>query len=121
MNPTFSVHDIYVKRQTVNDIYRSSFTRFRVSGHSLSIETGRWNKRGRGRLPLEERLCRCGDVQSEIHVVEGVPRRRDLGMCLALTRCMICLTIIPMKSRAELSMTFCLHICDCYPMFGTHI
>ena len=78
MNPTFTVHDIYKKRHAVNDIHRMSFTRFRVSGHTLAIETGRWNRRGRGRLPLEERLCKCRLVQTEKHVVEECPSTQHL-------------------------------------------
>ena len=49
-----------------------------MCGHSLAVETGRWNRRGRGRLPLEERLCVCGDVQSEQHVVEVCPHTQYL-------------------------------------------
>ena len=59
MNINLEVHDVYVKRRVINDLHRISFTRFRVCGHSLAVETGRWNRRGRGRLPLEERLCTC--------------------------------------------------------------
>ena len=70
INPTMTVHEIYRARHAVNDLHRISFTRFRVSGHSLAIETGRWNRPGRGRLPIEERLCVCGSVQSERHVIE---------------------------------------------------
>ena len=42
----------------------------RVSAHSLAVEQGRWNRRGRGRLPIEERLCPCGQIQTERHVFE---------------------------------------------------
>ena len=41
VNPTMTVHDVYRVKHTVNDLHRISFTRFRVSGHSLAIETGR--------------------------------------------------------------------------------
>ena len=41
-----------------------------MSGHSLAVEEGRWNRRKRSRLPLEERLCDCGEIQSERHVIE---------------------------------------------------
>ena len=71
INPEFTVHDIYKTKHTVDEIHRLSFTKFRVSGHSLVCETGRWNRRGRGRLPLEERLCMCGEIQTERHVVEN--------------------------------------------------
>ena len=70
INPSFCVHDVYKTKHAINEFHRISFTKFRVSGHSLAVETGRWNKRGRGRLPLEERLCVCGDIQTERHVVE---------------------------------------------------
>ena len=73
INPTMKVHDVYKVRHAINDLHRVSFTRFRVSGHSLAIETGRWNRRGRGRLPVEERVCVCGVVQTERHVVENCP------------------------------------------------
>lgn len=70
INPDLGVHSIYKDKHAINDLQRISFTRFRLSGHSLAIETGRWNRRGRGRLPIEERLCECGLVQTERHVVE---------------------------------------------------
>ena len=74
INPSFTVHDIYKVKHNVNECHRLSFTRFRVSGHSLACETGRWNRRGRGRLPMNERLCVCGSVQTERHVVQDCPR-----------------------------------------------
>ena len=52
----------------------------RVSSHSLAIEVGRWNRRGRGRLPIEERLCTCGEIQTEQHVIETCPRTDDIRM-----------------------------------------
>ena len=64
-----TVHDIYLKKCFISETHRIAFTRFRVSSHSLAIETVRWNRRGRGRLPIEERLCTCGQVQSEQHVI----------------------------------------------------
>ena len=73
LNPELSVHDVYIKKININDVYRTSFTRLRLSSHNLAIETGRWNRRGRGRLPIEERLCSCGEVQTELHVVESCP------------------------------------------------
>ena len=56
INPTLETLEMYTKKHSVNELHRLEFTRFRVSGHSLAIETGRWNRRGRGRLPIEERL-----------------------------------------------------------------
>ena len=71
INPKFDVHDIYTKNIKVNELERISWTRLRLSAHSLAIEKGRWNRRGRGRLLLEERLCPCGQVQTEAHVIEN--------------------------------------------------
>ena len=71
LNSSFDVCDVYCKRLYVNDTQRVSFTRLRVGAHSLAIETSRWNRRGRRRLPLEEQLCPCGQVQTELHVVES--------------------------------------------------
>ena len=79
VNPELTVASIYNnKKELVQETYRIAFTRFRLSSHSLAIETGRWNRRGRGRLPIEERLCICGRIQSEIHVVEECPRTEHL-------------------------------------------
>ena len=86
LNPSLSVHRLYTERHVVNDRLRVSFTRFRVSGHSLAIETGRWNRRGRGRLPVEERLCVCGQVQDEKHVVETCPFSRGVRQLHGLFR-----------------------------------
>ena len=80
INPQFKVHDIYKQKHLVNEFHRISFTRFRLCGHSLAIETGRWNGRGRGRLPVEERLCRCGGVQTERHAVEACPLTAHIKM-----------------------------------------
>ena len=73
INVNLTVHDIYTKRHNVFESHRVAFTRFRVSSHSLAVETGRWNRRGRGRLPVEERLCPCGEIQTEEHVVNSCP------------------------------------------------
>ena len=86
INPDFSVHYVYKERHTINEVHRLSFTRFRVSGHSLVVETGRWNRRGRGRLPLEERLCVCGLVQTERHVVEHCPLTQHIRDMYQLSR-----------------------------------
>ena len=70
INPDLSMHNIYKAKLNLNDVERISWSKLRLSAHSLAIETGRWSRRGRGRLPVEERLCRCGLVQTEHHVVE---------------------------------------------------
>ena len=78
VNPDLVVHDIYEKQLKVNEIERMSWTRLRLSAHSLAIETGRWNRRGRGRLPVEERLCSCGQIQTETHVIENCPLSQQI-------------------------------------------
>ena len=78
INPRFEVHEIYKSKHALNDLKRISFSRFQVSGHSLAIETGHWNRRGRGRLPVEERLCDCGLIQTERHVLEECPKTQHL-------------------------------------------
>ena len=54
INPSSTVHDIYTCRNGIREDLRISFTRFRLSAHWLAVEVGRWNGRGRGRLPLED-------------------------------------------------------------------
>ena len=78
INPELNVHDVYTKHIKVNEIERISWTRLRLSAHSLAIERGRWNRRGRGRLPVEERLCSCGQVQTESHIIENCPMSLQL-------------------------------------------
>ena len=70
INPDMKVHDIYSTKVSLNELERMSWSKLRLSAHSLAIETGRWNRRGRGRLPMDQRLCQCGLVQTERHVVE---------------------------------------------------
>ena len=73
INANLSVHNLYLTKSNIFEVHRVAFTRLRVSSHSLAVETGRWNRRGRGRLPMEERLCSCGAVQSEEHVMSFCP------------------------------------------------
>ncbi len=78
INPLLAVSDIYTQQHTINEHHRVAFTRFRLSGNTFVCETGRWNRRGRGRLPLEDRLCVCGQVQTEVHVVTSCPLSQNL-------------------------------------------
>ena len=52
INPDIEVHRIYKDKHAINYLYRVSFTSFWLSGHSLAIETGKWNRR----FLTEERL-----------------------------------------------------------------
>jgi hypothetical protein len=67
LNPTLMVHNVYktpVDNVFIPEYYRLYFTRMRLSSHRLRIETGRWS-----RLPRERRLCQCGGIQDEQHVL----------------------------------------------------
>ena len=69
MNPQMKVHNVYLQLSPVIPEYqRLAFTRLRLISHNLRIETGRWS-----RLPREDRLCSCGDVQTEQHMIELCP------------------------------------------------
>ena len=72
-NQEAEVYKVYKERHVINELHRLFFTQFGVSGHSLACETGRWNRRGRGRLPLQERLHRCADIQTKQHVIQQCP------------------------------------------------
>ena len=78
INSDLSTHSIYTNKHNIYEPYWIAFTRFRVSSHNLAVETGRWNRRGRGRLPMEERLCPCGLIQSEEHVISSCPLSQSL-------------------------------------------
>ena len=78
VNSNLSIHSIYNNKHNIHEKYRIAFTRFRVSSHNLACETGRWNRRGRGRLPMEERLCSCGLIQTEEHVISVCPLSQNL-------------------------------------------
>ena len=78
INGDLSTHSIYSTKHNIYEPYRIAFTRFRTSSHNLAVETGRWNRRGRGRLPMEERLCSCGHIQSEVHVISSCPLSQSL-------------------------------------------
>ena len=78
INSDFKVHDIYSKKINIYELEIMEWTRLRLSSHSLAVEVGRWNRRGRGRLPMEERLCVCGQIQTEQHVIETCPRTQPI-------------------------------------------
>ena len=42
-------------------------------------------QKGRGRIPLEERLCLCGQVQTEAHVISSCPLSQHLRDLLSFS------------------------------------
>jgi len=65
LNPSLSVHPVYViKDASIQEYLRTVFSRCRLSSHKLKIETGRW-----ARIEQEKRLCLCGNIQTEEHVL----------------------------------------------------
>ena len=79
MNPTLTIHSIYyMHRGKTNKVQRREFSRLWVIAHNLAVETGRWNGRGRGSLEVAERLCPCGAVRDELHVLESCPLTRGI-------------------------------------------
>ena len=66
INPNFDVHSVYFSKDCsfIPEAYRISFSRIRLSSHNLRIETGRWS-----RIPRDRRLCPCGSIQDEEHVL----------------------------------------------------
>ena len=66
INPFYSVHSVYSSRNSllIPGVYRIYFSRLRLSSHRLRIETGRWS-----RIPRDRRLCPCGQIQDDEHVL----------------------------------------------------
>ena len=59
-----------------NHRYRNAMCKFRVSAHSLEIETGRYF-----RIALQERICKCctsNSIESEYHFWLVCPLYTDL-------------------------------------------
>ena len=72
INPSLSVHPMYTSKN-VSELMRISTTRLRLGSHYLKIETGRWS-----RLERHLRLCPCGQVQDETHVLLSCPHSDNL-------------------------------------------
>ena len=64
LNPLLSIHPLYYTSEYIPDSLRISFSRLRLSSHKLRIEIGRWSK-----TPRHERLCGCGAIQDEKHIL----------------------------------------------------
>jgi hypothetical protein len=72
-NPELDVHKVYTSTSYIDEHKRLSFTRFRLPSHSLKVKTGCW-----ARTPRERRLCECGLVQDEDHVVFECNKTKDI-------------------------------------------
>ena len=70
-NQNVARHRMYEANVPENE--RIAFTRIRLGSHRLKIETGRWS-----RIPETERLCTCGSVQTEKHVLLDCPESNSL-------------------------------------------
>ncbi len=62
LNPNLELHPVY--SENVPEYERKSFTQIRLCSHHFKIETGRWS-----RIEREMRLCLCGEIQTENHVL----------------------------------------------------
>ena len=70
LNPELKLHPIYYSKEYIDERARLTFTKLRLSSHSLKVETGRWS-----RIALENRVCGCGTgVENEEHVLLSCPK-----------------------------------------------
>ena len=67
MNPDLTIHPVYAHPDVI-EYKRITFTRLRLIAHNLKIETGRWS-----RIPRENRLCICDQIQTEEHILCHCP------------------------------------------------
>ena len=114
-NPDLLVHPMYSKHKDQNGVpeaHRIATTRMRLGSHWLRIETGRWS-----RLPREQRLCPCGEIQSESHVLLNCPlaehlrnQNQDLNFiqlnqlmnCQMKTLCKFCYLVLNFFSNCNI-------------------
>ena len=71
-NPELITHRIYAD-STVSESDRVAFSGIRLGSHYLKIETGRWS-----RIERDRRLCQCGQIQTEEHVLLHCPLTLDI-------------------------------------------
>lgn len=62
----------------IKEEHRTSQTHIRLSTHFLAMQIGRWNRHGRGRLPVKEHLCAYGEIQTDKYVFEQCPASWDV-------------------------------------------
>lgn len=75
INPTLVRHPVYSTTCNLFERDRIIFTRLRTSSHNLRIETGRWS-----RTPRNRRLCLCGEIQTESHILIDCPHTETLRL-----------------------------------------
>lgn len=68
INRSLTVNPMYTRACVVPEPARIATTQLRLSSHRLRIETGRWS-----RVPREDRLCDCGRIQTEEHILLFCP------------------------------------------------
>ena len=78
LNPEFITHPVYCSRHLIPETYHISFTRLRLTSHNLRSETGRWS-----RIPAAMRLCPCGGIQDEEHIIMSCPKTHALRTALS--------------------------------------
>ena len=79
MNPSLSVLNVYTNMDLsvrVPEHQRLAFSRLRVISHNLRIETGRW-----ARITRKNRLCPCGLMQTEQHIIENCNLLSNIREC----------------------------------------
>ena len=73
LNPDLSVPALY--SNDTPEYMHTAISRLRLVAHTLTIETGRWSP-----LPSEQRLCPCGGIQTECHILEDCILVKDISM-----------------------------------------
>ena len=68
INPALDSHPIYSTTCNLYEKDRIITTRIRTSSHNLRIETGRWSC-----ISRDNRLCQCGKIQTESHILLECP------------------------------------------------
>jgi hypothetical protein len=71
-NPRLEVHPLYSIGK-VPEYTRKAISRVRLGSHWLKVETGRWS-----RIDRERRLCQCGNIQTEEHMLLHCPHTAHL-------------------------------------------
>ena len=91
---------------------RICVTRVRLSSHRLKVETGRW-----ARIPRDQRLCSCGQIQDEEHVLLKCPLSAHLRRDFWRSEQVDSLSqLFDFASDADLCdlCTFCLNVMNIY-------